>query len=343
MDYAANTFREITEGQLGLKSMLLFENESYKAMAAFGASRLMALSMAGARGVSIQEIGNLLARAQAMQKMGSYDYVKNAGLSAEYLRESGKLYNEASKMGIRKALDEIAATGHLSRETQKLLMSIGQDPIGRAVLATQGIGDRIIKPEEAEHFREWYASQGISVDAGKLAGATAQMNVWADKRGGLHSSLLATKAGVALAKYRSDKTVGWSGSFAGYEFLSATRTNLGGGMVSIKGVTRDGKSIDLIGSTAGGNEEIASEIVKQGPSYTGTLVMAERGEVPTKVFHDREHSAIFAQTYANEVSKLYRGTMSKRESLLHLNEGLEGYSGLVLWVLLLASALVNKP
>ena len=154
---------------------------------------------AGARGVSIQEIGGLLARAQAMQKTAGYDYVNNAGLSADYLRESGKLYNEASKMGIRKALDEIATTGHLSRETQKLLMSIGEDPIGRAMLATQGIGDRIIQPDEAEHFGKWYAGQGISVDPGKLAGATAQMNVWTDKAGRLHSSLLATKEGVVLS------------------------------------------------------------------------------------------------------------------------------------------------
>ncbi|NVM20468.1 MAG: conjugal transfer protein TraG N-terminal domain-containing protein [Desulfobacterales bacterium] len=161
---------------------------------------------AGARDVSIEDIGSLQARAQAMQKMGSYNYVKNAGLSAEYLRESGKLYNETSKMAIRKGLDEIGATGRMSTETQKLLRNIGQDPVGRAMLASQGIGDRIIKPEEAENFSKWFASQGKSVDANKLAGATAQMNVWTDKAGHLQSSLLTTKEGVVLsnANYASE-------------------------------------------------------------------------------------------------------------------------------------------
>jgi len=154
---------------------------------------------AESRGIDIQDIGNLLARAQAMGQMGTYDYVKNAGLSAEYLRESGRLYGQASRMAITKGLDEIAATGRLSSETQKLLAGMGEDPIGRAVLATQGIGSRIIKPEEAEYVSRWYAGHGISVDAENLAGATAQMNVWTDKSGQLQSSLLATKEGVELA------------------------------------------------------------------------------------------------------------------------------------------------
>ncbi|MCD4831674.1 MAG: conjugal transfer protein TraG N-terminal domain-containing protein [Anaerohalosphaeraceae bacterium] len=57
MDYAANTFREITEGKLGLKSMLMFENESHRAMAAFGAGRLMALSMAGVMSAMLVKFG----------------------------------------------------------------------------------------------------------------------------------------------------------------------------------------------------------------------------------------------------------------------------------------------
>ncbi|MCK4487833.1 MAG: hypothetical protein KAU38_13880 [Desulfobacterales bacterium] len=76
-----------------------------------------------------------------MQKTAGYDYVNNASLSADYLRESGKLYNKASKMGIRKALDEIAATGEISCDTQRFLKNIGVIPHGprrpcRAVLAT---------------------------------------------------------------------------------------------------------------------------------------------------------------------------------------------------------------
>jgi hypothetical protein len=305
MDYAANTFREITEGQLGLKSMLLFENESYKAMAAFGASRLMALSMAGAmcamlmkfggsafahmihrssiaagshgrvaaeltsqgeptrraayqRGISeayptqtwandygyrdrvtaasyrltsgteasLQTVKRLGGRAdgvagaktaavrtggaagmQAVDKVIRKDEIQaiahRADLTEDHVQHvtgAGKLYNETSKMAIRKALDEIATTGHMSSESGRVLGSIAQDPVGGAMLASQGIGQRIIKPgDEANNLSEWLAGHGKHVAPEKLAGATAQMNVWTDKSGKLHPSLLVTKEGVALA------------------------------------------------------------------------------------------------------------------------------------------------
>lgn len=57
MDYAADCYTEIVRGRLGLKSMVMFESESYKAMAAFGASRLMSLSMAGVLAFTITKFG----------------------------------------------------------------------------------------------------------------------------------------------------------------------------------------------------------------------------------------------------------------------------------------------
>ena len=82
-------------------------------------------------------------------------------------------------------------------------------------------------------------------------------------------------------------------------------------MVKIHGVTRDGKIIDLMGSKVGGEESIASEVVKKGPTYNGALVMAEEGRVPMKVFHNEADSAIFATEYAKEMNSIYQGKMSK--------------------------------
>ena len=57
MDYAADCYTEIVQGRLGLKSMIMFEAESYRAMAAFGTSRLMSLSMAGVLAFTITKFG----------------------------------------------------------------------------------------------------------------------------------------------------------------------------------------------------------------------------------------------------------------------------------------------
>ncbi|MBW2664015.1 MAG: hypothetical protein JRD93_19065, partial [Deltaproteobacteria bacterium] len=145
------------------------------------------------------DIGAVLGRAQAQEAMAKHDYIKDVGKEGVYLQSAGKLYNEASKMAVRQALDDIAKTGRVSGDTQNLLKRIEGSPIGRTMLAAQGIGDRIIKPDEAQNFSSWLGSRGTNVDAKQLEGATAQMNVWADKRGNLHPSLLLTKKGEALA------------------------------------------------------------------------------------------------------------------------------------------------
>jgi len=147
---------------------------------------------------STGDIGAVLGRAQAQEAMAKHDYIKDVGKEGVYLQSAGKLYNEASKMTVRQALDDIAKTGSVSRDTQNLLKGIEGSRIGRAMLAAQGIGDRIIKPDEAQNFSSWLGSRGTNVDAEQLEGATAQMNVWADKGGNLHPSLLVSKAGQMI-------------------------------------------------------------------------------------------------------------------------------------------------
>ena len=80
-------------------------------------------------------------------------------------------------------------------------MAISSTPEGRAQLAAQGIGDRMIKPEEAENFSRWLKGQGIYVSSEDLSGATAQMNVWTDRGGNIHMGFLATKHGRTVAEY----------------------------------------------------------------------------------------------------------------------------------------------
>ncbi|MDO9567200.1 MAG: conjugal transfer protein TraG N-terminal domain-containing protein [Candidatus Desulfaltia sp.] len=148
---------------------------------------------------STGDIGAVLGRAQAEETMAKHDYIQDVGKDGVYLQSAGKLYNEASKIAVRQALDDIAKTGRVSGGIQNLLKRIEGSHIGRAMLAAQGIGDRIIKPDEAQNFSSWLGSRGTNVDAKQLEGATAQMNVWADKRGNLQPSLLLTKKGEALA------------------------------------------------------------------------------------------------------------------------------------------------
>jgi len=108
---------------------------------------------------------------------------------------------------------------------------------------------------------------------------------------------------------------GWQGSFVGYKFISGERTDLGGGVSRIHGVTDDGHVVDLLGTTAGGKEEIVTRSVKQGPKYDGTLFMASDANVPVEVFRDTAAGAIFAQAYSKEVSNIYQGKMSKAEAV----------------------------
>lgn len=152
------------------------------------------------RHVSVSDIGDLLGRARAMSELAKHDVVKNAALSGWYLTQAGKYYNEASKMVIRQALNNIAEKGQISAPVQETLQGIASDPAGRAQLATQGIGDRVIKRDEAENVAKYLEKHGVKVDPEKLEGATAQWNVWVDDNGELQTSMLATKKGTVVTE-----------------------------------------------------------------------------------------------------------------------------------------------
>ncbi|AMM40838.1 membrane protein containing TraG-like protein [Candidatus Desulfofervidus auxilii] len=158
------------------------------------------------QGYSPETVGTALGGIRALENIASTDWAKQAGLRSVYTKKAGELYNELSKMTIRQALTDIAEKGSITPETQQILHNIAASPIGRAQLAAQGIGDRIIKPEEAKNVAMWLQSQGVDVSAKDLEGATAQMNVWTDKSGNIHMGFLATRKGKTVAEYDTKTT-----------------------------------------------------------------------------------------------------------------------------------------
>lgn len=158
------------------------------------------------QGYSPETVGTALGGIRALENIASTDWAKQAGLRSVYTKKAGELYNELSKMTIRQALTDIAEKGSITPETQQILHNIAASPIGRAQLAAQGIGDRMIKPEEAKNVAMWLQSQGVDVSAKDLEGATAQMNVWTDKSGNIHMGFLATRKGKTVAEYDTRTT-----------------------------------------------------------------------------------------------------------------------------------------
>ena len=131
------------------------------------------------------------------------------------------------------------------------------------------------------------------------------------------------ESGADTAVHDRRTETGWSGSFGGYNFISATREDLGGGMVKIDGVTREGQKVTLTGLTSKGSQRVISPIVKQGPQYQGALTMTlardpskkRESTVPDAVLHsgDDIHAAAFASQYGKDVSQFYKGNMTRDE------------------------------
>ena len=273
------------------------------------------------------EIGEVLGALQGARNFVDSKVYSQFGDKGVEITRGGEQYNELSKMALRQALNDIAETGHVRQDTRDALAEIKNiGGIAAAQLRAQESSTSFgISPETAHQFGEYLRSHGSNLTDSELSGTTANMAWNVDRDGNLIPSMVVTKKGQKLAEmdlrekdFRSVQRgikptgSGWRGSYAGYDFISGERTDLGGGMVKIHGVTRDGKIIDLMGSSVGGKESIASEKVTQGPSYSGALVMAQQGKVPAKVFHNQADSAIFASEYAKEMSKIYKGDMDKQ-------------------------------
>jgi len=270
-------------------------------------------------------IGEVLGALQGARNfIDSKVYSQFGDRGVEITRE-GEQYNELSKMGLRQAVNDIAETGRIQKDTLGILTELKNIREAAGQLRSQEASTSFgISPETAHQFGEYLRRQGSDVIDSELSGTTANVSWNVDRDGNLVPSMVVAKKGEKLAEtdlheqdfrrvQRGIKPTGggWRGSFAGYDFISGERTDLGGGMVKIHGVTNDGKIIDLMGSTAEGKESIASEVVTQGPSYKGALVMAQQGKVPTKAFHNQADSAIFATEYSNGCSRGKNGYVSK--------------------------------
>ena len=299
------------------------------------------------QGYSPETVGTALGGIRALENIASTDWAKQAGLRSVYTKKAGELYNELSKMTIRQALTDIAEKGSITPETQQILHNIAASPIGRAQLAAQGIGDRMIKPEEARNVAMWLQSQGVDVSAKDLEGATAQMNVWTDKSGNIHMGFLATRKGKTVAEYDlksmdtgtrvtdgtfmkrgTQKTIhGWMGRVQDkkqgidYFFVSGDRIQKGD-MVTVKGITEGGQEVSLVQNARTG--EVISHHASAGPEgYKGALAMAAAGNEPHEVFTNRVASVRFAHDYAGELKGHYNVEISRAD----LNRFYQGISG----------------
>jgi len=162
------------------------------------------------QGYNLETVTKALGQIRAMEDIAGTRWAGQVGHTGVYMKRLGELHNELSKMTIRQALTEIAETGGITPQTQQILRDIAASRTGRAQLAAQGIGDRMIKPEEARNISAWLARQGTHVRPEDLAGATAQMNVWVDESGRLQMGFLATKSGETVAKLHTTRQEkGW--------------------------------------------------------------------------------------------------------------------------------------
>ena len=309
---------------------LLLNNAAYN-------NARMAAMMAELRDkrLSPENVGALLGTIKAAQAAADAGYVRQAGFKGEYLKELGKNYNEVSKMAIRQALTDIAEKGYVTKDTKGVLKAIAATPEGRAQLAAQGIGDRMIKPEESENFSKWLKGEGINVSSEDLSGATAQMNVWTDRGGNIHMGFLATKHGRTVAEYDlrtsesgTQKTIhGWQGRIedkgqgVDYFFVSADRIERGN-MVTVRGITDEGQEVSLVQNAQ--TREVISHHAVAGPEgYKGALAMAAAGNEPGEVFVNKVAAIRFAHDYAGEIKGHYNVEISRAD----LNRFYQGISG----------------
>ena len=267
-----------------------------------------------------ESFGAFMGHYSALSNIGRIEAQKQIGDKGVRLTSAGEQFNEAAKMVMRQALTEIGEKGEISKGTMQILKNIAGSSTGAAQLLAQGIGDRVISKGEAANFARWFRKHGVNVSAGELAGATAQMSFATDRNGNLHPSLLVGKKGDIITQYNGERRrPEWSGTFGNskesYTFLGAQRIDRGNGYVDIQGVTTKGQVVSLVGKqTPDGKQDIISAEVKQGPKYNGAVAMAEHMEIPKEVLHNKVHAIGFANSYAGEVSKFFKGSLTRRDA-----------------------------
>ena len=149
-------------------------------------------------------VGGTAGRSQGIGMEATTDNLSTVGDKGVYSTELSKKFRDDATMNVKRGLNDIAETGDIRPETLAIGSNLAQHPLGRAQLATQGIGSRIIKPgQEAENFSKYFGKHGKAIEANNLAGATAQMNMWTDENGGLHPSVVTTKQGVQTAAFNT--------------------------------------------------------------------------------------------------------------------------------------------
>lgn len=158
--------------------------------------------------VTPEEVGDALGRARSFEAIAKQDYLFAAGDNTYFQTQSGQLYDAAARHIKRIAMDEIAATGNLSEQTQSNIKSMLSTDMGSAQLRSQGGMETTIRGErEANNFGRFLKSQGVDVQSKDLIGAKTRMNMYTDNEGNLKTGFIAVNKGTVITSqdYREYK------------------------------------------------------------------------------------------------------------------------------------------
>ena len=149
--------------------------------------------------VAPEEVGDSLGRAKSFDALAKQDYLFAAGDSTYFQTQSAQLYDAAAKQVNRNAVDEIAATGNLTEQTQSNIKSMLSTDTGSAQLRAHGGVETTIRGErEATNFGHFLESQGVDVQPGDLVGSKIRMHMYSDEDGNLKTGFVAVNKGTVV-------------------------------------------------------------------------------------------------------------------------------------------------
>jgi len=152
-------------------------------------------------GLTPGAVAQFLGALQGMRNLVDSSVYAKVGDRGVWITRGGEQYNELSKMVFRKAIEDIARHGGMTRDTQEMFSLLRNDPLASAQLRAQASKmSYTVSPEEAFNMAQAFKRAGANVTASELSGSTVNASSYIDKSGQLHLSMVAVKKGERVAE-----------------------------------------------------------------------------------------------------------------------------------------------
>jgi len=270
-------------------------------------------------------IGEVLGQLQGVRNFVDSKVYSQVGDRGVELTRAGEQFNEFRKMLYRQTMDDIATTGNIQPDTLGAIRKMKDIDIARAQLRAAGDVEQVIGSESAHGWGTYLRKHGFNVTDSDLVNSTARMSFVPGKDGTLIPVMVVDKKGQKIADFDM-READYRNVQRGQKWGAPTERYGGVALEAITSKVDHGKVLEVTGYDREGNKRhmfiskrtgklLGPQDIEAGPNFgkTNMISMVERESVPPEVFHDPGYAIAFANQFANQWGKEYRGSISRDE------------------------------